>query len=486
MESVEKAIANAVKYRKFNSLITETFDVARGQAKEALKRNKTPFPVVVKDCYMIKRMRTTCASRNLSNFVSPYTASVISKLVEEGGCIIGKGNMDEFCMGTSSSTGYFGPVKNGISDETNLENDWRISGGSSGGCAVAVQLGISSVSIGSDTGGSSRNPAAFTGLFGFKPSYGILSRHGLVPLVNSLDCPSIIANTAQDCNFLLRVMQGRDKFDSTCFDAPSSCFMWNKPVGGLVVGIPKEYYNETLSPECWHAWNEAAKSLIMLGCKIKEVSMPFTSYSIICYHILAEADITSNMARYDGVEFGYRSNSEKSVTTLYSETRSDSLNEIVRRRILAGNYFLMKRLSYLVYLSSHMFRPHVFCSHYDKYFGQALRVRRLIKMDFDRVFQENGCDILLTPVTSGIPPLYSELNDADSYKRERADDFYTQPCNMAGVPAISVPFMKTEDGFPVGVQIIADYLKDGLVLDVAQKLNEYCGILKCKSVIDTK
>uniref|UniRef100_A0A8R1XUM5 Glutamyl-tRNA(Gln) amidotransferase subunit A, mitochondrial n=1 Tax=Onchocerca volvulus TaxID=6282 RepID=A0A8R1XUM5_ONCVO len=454
MECVEKAISRAVKYRKFNSLITETFDLACVQAKEALKKGKTPFPVVVKDCYMIKKVRTTCASRNLSNFIAPYTATIVNRLFEQGGCLIGKANMDEFCMGTSSSKSHFGPVKNGLSDEANLETDWRSPGGSSGGCGVAVQLGISSVSLGSDTGGSSRNPAAFTGLFGFKPSYGVLSRYGLIPLVNSLDCPSIIAKTVKNCNFLLQVMSGRDIFDSTCIDAPSSCFMQGRPISGIIVGIPKEYHNETLSSECWKGWNEAAKALAVLGCKIKEVSMPFTTYSIICYHVLAEADITSNMARYDGVKYGHRSDCDRSTSILYSATRSESLNDVVRRRIFAGNYFLMK-------------------CHYDEYFGQALRVRRLIKMDFDRVFREEDCDVLLTPVTSSIPPLFSEISDADGYKRECEDDFYTQPCNMAGVPAISVPFTKTADGFPIGVQIIADHLKDGLTLDVAEKLYQY-------------
>lgn len=456
MEVIEEAIFRAIKYRKFNSLITETFSTARTQAKEALKKGKAPFPVVVKDCFMTEKIQTTCASRNLSNFIAPYTATIVNKLFNEGGCLIGKGNMDEFCMGTSSSKSFFGPVKNGLSDELNLEKDWRSPGGSSGGCGVAVQLGIASVSLGSDTGGSSRNPAAFTGLFGFKPSYGILSRHGLIPLVNSLDCPSIIAKSAEDCNYLLRneVMSGHDPYDSTCADAPSSCFMQWRSLNKLVVGIPKEYYNRTLSHECWRAWNDAAKTLATLGCRIKEVSMPFTCYSIICYHVLAEADIASNMARYDGVRYGYRSNCERSTFAMYSATRNESLNEVVRGRILAGNYFLMKR-------------------HYDEYFGQALRVRRLIKMDFDRVFRKEDCDILLTPVTADVPPLFSEFSDCDNFEREQTDDFYTQPSNMAGVPAMSVPFSETEDGLPIGVQVIADYMNDGLVLDVAKRLHEY-------------
>ncbi|VDN18379.1 unnamed protein product [Gongylonema pulchrum] len=457
MEIIEEAISRAVRYRKFNSLITETFELARAQAREALRLGKTPFPVVVKDCYMTKKVRTTCASRNLSSYTAPYTATIVDRLFLKvwrlpGGCLIGKANMDEFCMGTSSSKGYFGPVKNGLSNEQCLESDWRSPGGSSGGCAVAVQLGISSISLGSDTGGSSRNPAAFTGIFGFKPSYGILSRHGLIPLVNSLDTPSILARTAEDCNTVLQVMSGRDPLDSTCINAPLSCFMQHRPLDGIV-----EYYNDTLSHDCWDAWNEAAKVLVAQGCKLREVSMPWTSYSIICYHVLAEADITSNMARFDGVKYGHRSDCGKSTFAMYSATRSESLNEVVRRRIFAGNYFLMKR-------------------HCDEYFGQALRLRRLIKTDFDRAFRELKCDVLLTPVTSDVAPLFSELSDSSGYVRERADDFYTQPSNMAGVPAVSVPFTRAAQrkDLPLAVQIIADYMNDGLVLDVAAKLREHC------------
>uniref|UniRef100_A0A914ZGW5 Glutamyl-tRNA(Gln) amidotransferase subunit A, mitochondrial n=1 Tax=Parascaris univalens TaxID=6257 RepID=A0A914ZGW5_PARUN len=451
MERIEKAIESAIRFRKYNALITETFDLACSQAESALRRNVQPFPVVVKDCFTINGQRTTCASKMLANFIAPYTATVVARLIESGGCIIGKSNMDEFCMGTSSSQSVFGAVKNALSNEDNLDIDWLIPGGSSGGSAVAVQLDIADVGLGSDTGGSTRNPAAFTGLFGFKPSYGVLSRYGLIPLVNSLDCPSIIARSAKECNNCFKAMSGRDKRDSTSVDSPQSCFMQHRKLDGITIGIPLEYHNRFLTQDCWEAWNNAAQVLVKLGCRLKEISMPHTEYSIICYHVLAEADIASNMARYDGVAYGHRSKDRSSTHSMYASSRSEALNEVVRRRIFAGNYFLMKR-------------------HYDEYFLQALRVRRLIKGDFDHAFKDLGCDALLTPVTCGVPPYYSEINHISGYERERIDDFFTQPANMAGVPAIAVPFMETAEKLPVAVQIMTDYLNDGLALDIADCL----------------
>ncbi|MCP9266090.1 Glutamyl-tRNA(Gln) amidotransferase subunit A, mitochondrial [Dirofilaria immitis] len=305
--------------------------------------------------------------------------------------------------------------KNGLSNEANLETDWRSPGGSSGGCGVAVQLGISSVSLGSDTGGSSRNPAAFTGLLASNLPMGSYRDMRQICGVN-VKFFSVLCRSAE-------VMNGRDIFDSTCIDAPSSCFMQ---------GNQLEYYNETLSTECWKGWNDAAKALALLGCKIKEVSMPSTTYSIICYHVLAEADIISNMARYDGVKYGHRSYFDKSTFTLYSATRSESFNEIPLRRIFRASPSCAT-------IDQNGFRPRLPRGRIDKWHTTA----------------------------------FSEISDTDGYKRECEDDFYTQPCNMAGVPAISVPFTRTADGFPIGVQIVADYLKDGIALDVAEKLYQY-------------
>ncbi|MFH4981936.1 hypothetical protein AB6A40_008645 [Gnathostoma spinigerum] len=343
MERIEEAIANAIRFRKYNALISETFELARSQAEIAMSRGIKPFPIVVKDCFAVESTLTTCASKMLSNFRAPYTATVIQRLIDKGGCVIGKANMDEYCMGTSSSQSFFGPVKNGLSNENELDNDWRIPGGSSGGCAVSVQLSMADIAVGSDTGGSTRNPAAFTGTFGIKPSYGLLSRHGLIPLVNSMDCPSLITKSAASCNKFLEIMSGRDKYDSTSVDPLESCFMKKRNLQGLIVGIPEEYFNSSLSIECWKAWNRAAKSLCSLGCKLKRISMPYTEYSIICYHVLAEADIASNMARYDGVAYGFRCQAEDSTHAMYAASRSESFNEVVRRRIFAGNYFLLKQ-----------------------------------------------------------------------------------------------------------------------------------------------
>uniref|UniRef100_A0A0N5AYD7 Glutamyl-tRNA(Gln) amidotransferase subunit A, mitochondrial n=1 Tax=Syphacia muris TaxID=451379 RepID=A0A0N5AYD7_9BILA len=456
MQKIEAAIEKAIKFRKYNALITETFDLAIQQAYTALQHGLQPFPIVVKDCYTFRNVRTTCGSKMLENYISPYSATVVKRLTESGGCIIGKANMDEFCMGTSSSSSYFGPVKNGFSEFNRLDNDWLIPGGSSGGSAVSVQLGFADVALGSDTGGSSRNPAAFTGTFGFKPSYGVLSRHGLIPLVNSLDCPALITKNARECNFYFKNLVGKDSNDAASINAPSSCFIQNRELSNITIGIPEEFFNDSLSQSSWNAWNDAAKALAKLGCKVKKVSMPHIEYSIICYHVIAETDISSNMARYDGVAYGHRSKNTFSTHEMYASGRSEALGEVVRRRILAGNFFLLKR----------------YFAHVNKYFTRALKVRRLIKQDFDRVFREQNCSALLTPVTIGTPPLASQMKEGN-YERERSEDFYTQPANMAGIPACSVPFVKTEDGLSIAVQIMSDHLQDGIVLQIADQLEKY-------------
>ncbi|CAJ0921977.1 unnamed protein product, partial [Mesorhabditis belari] len=447
MERIESAITSAIRHRPLNALITETFDLARHQAKEAIKRGQKPFPLVVKDCYALKGVRATCASKMLKDYVPPYTATSVQRLIDSGGCVIGKGNMDEYSMGTSSALGHFGPVKNGLSNLEKLDDDWVVAGGSSGGPAVSVQMGIADCSIGSDTGGSVRNPAAFTGVFGFKPTYGTISRYGLIPLVNSLDAPSIFAQSAEECWRFFEIAAGRDANDSTSIDPKTS--LLSKKLSDLVIGIPKEYHNESLTDEAWQLWNRAANILTRLGAKVRTVSLPLTKYSLICYHVASGGDIASNMARYDSVAYGHRSSNNQSTFELYSSSRTESLNSVVKKRIHFGNYFLMKK-------------------HRKEYFERALKVRRLIAEEMWKAFKE--VDLLLTPTACGVAPLFSQLH-GENFARESDDDFYTQPVNMAGVPAVSIPLgTSPSSNLPLSVQLIGDRLQDRLVLEVAEQL----------------
>ncbi|KAK6031687.1 aspartyl/glutamyl-tRNA amidotransferase subunit A family protein [Ostertagia ostertagi] len=305
---------------------------------------------------------------------------------------------------------------------------------------------MADMGLGSDTGGSSRNPAAFNGLFGLKPSYGVLSRHGLVPLVNSMDAPSIICKTAEQCWTFLERMTGTDQHDSTSVELPLKSRISN--VKGLRIGIPKEYYNEFLSDEAWEVWNHAANVLQQQGATIEEVSLPHTKYSLLCYQVLSAADIVSNMARYVGIGFGHRSDNETSTFNLYASTRTEALNSVVKARIMAGNYFLMRE-------------------HRKEFYDHALKVRKVIASEMYDVLKR--VDLLLTPTATGAAPRFSD-HYKGFYKREDHDDFYTQPANLAGLPAISVPCGSSADNLPIGVQLIGDLLQDRLVCDVAQIL----------------
>ncbi|XP_068135527.1 glutamyl-tRNA(Gln) amidotransferase subunit A, mitochondrial-like [Hyperolius riggenbachi] len=454
-----------------NAYITVTEDIALKQAAEADKRLRQGkslgkldgIPFAVKDNFNTTNIETTCASRMLKGYIPPYNATVVQKLLDQGAVLMGKTNLDEFGMGSGSTDSIFGPVRNPWSyskpyREKRVEcgslidedSDWVITGGSSGGSATAVSAGTCYVALGSDTGGSTRNPAAHCGVVGLKPTYGLVSRHGLIPLVNSMDVPGILTRCVDDAATVLGVLAGHDPLDSTTiqdsfqpFTLPDEVY-----VKDLCVGIPKEYHAPGLSAETLSIWTKTADLLENAGARVVEVSLPHTCYSIVCYHVLCTAEVASNMARFDGLEYGHRADVEDSTEALYSATRREGFNDVVRGRILSGNFFLLKQ-------------------NYEKYFLKAQKVRRLIADDFVKVFS-SGVDVLLTPTTLGDAAPYLEFIQEDNRTRSAQEDVFTQCANMAGIPAITVPASLSSRGLPLALQFIGQAFKEQQLLSVAK------------------
>ena len=383
-------------------------------------------------------------------------------------------------MGSGSIDSIFGPVKSlwrsGVvnyeiesvpflnnSDfkvETNAlkEGDFCIAGGSSGGSAMAVSSGICFAALGSDTGGSLRIPGAWSGLPTLKPSYGLLSRHGLIPLVNSLDVPGIFARNIDDLLTYLNVLKGVDDLDSTSVDLEISDNL-EKDVSKMVIGIPQEYFCEGMTQEVIETWSQVTDYLENEGIKVVPVSLPHTKYSITCYQVLNPCEVASNMSRYDGIEFGHRTDEMSSTEALFANVRHSGFNDVVKGRILAGNYFLLRE-------------------HYGEYFEQALKVRRLIHQDFQNAFQ--NVDLLLTPVTLSDAPLFSDFSKSDNRTQTAKFDYCTQPVNLAGVPAASLPVKFSQKSLPLSLQIIGAYGEDIKVLSLCKWLEERLGFSQPK------
>lgn len=425
-------------------------------------------PFAVKDNYNTEEMNTTCGSNMLKNYSSPYTATVVQKLLNQGAILVGKTNLDEFAMGVGSVDSIYGPVRNPwnyLSKQENansngeeahpISGDFHVAGGSSGGSAVAVASGSSFLALASDTGGSTRNPAAQCGVVGYKPTYGLLSRHGLIPLVNSMDVPGILAKGVDDVALLVNVMAGHDPNDSTTVKdsiQPLS-LVANANMKGLSVGIPQEYHFQGLSDEILQAWISTAELFEKAGAKLVTVSLPYSRHSIACYTVLNNCEVASNFARYDGIRYGHRAQNAESTEALYAQSRHEGFNDVVRGRILAGNYFLLKK-------------------NYEKYYVQALKVRRLIAQDFQNVFK-SGIQVLLTPVTQTTAPAYREFCQKDNREQVAAHDVCTQAANMAGIPAISIPIcLSAKDGMPIGLQLMGMNFCDGQLLQVAKWLEQ--------------
>ncbi|KAF3701527.1 Glutamyl-tRNA(Gln) amidotransferase subunit A, mitochondrial [Channa argus] len=472
-ELCRRCLNRIKKTQHLNAYISVVENLALKQAQEAETRllqgaPKGPLdgiPFAIKDNFCTENIRTTCASRMLREYTPPYTATVVQKLLDQGAVLLGKTNMDEFAMGCGSTDGAFGPVRNPWSYSATYreqkgaapDTDWVITGGSSGGSAAAVASLTSYLALGSDTGGSTRNPGALCGVVALKPTYGLLSRHGLIPLVNSMDVPGILTRTVSDAAIVLGILQGLDIRDSTTIPAPSPLTELPEDfdVKSICVGIPKEYHAPGLSEDTLAQWSHVADMFERAGARVEQVSLPHTQYSIVCYHVLCCAEVASNMARFDGLEYGHCSKVDSSTEAMYASTRHEGFNDVVRGRILSGNYFLLKQ-------------------NYQHYFVKAQRVRRLIANDFKHVFG-SGVDVLLTPATLTDAARYSYFTKEDNRTRSTQEDVFTQPANMAGLPAVCVPTALSRRGLPIGLQLIGPALQDNKLLSIAQWIEQRVG-----------
>jgi len=413
------------------------------------------IPVLVKDNICVSGEETTCSSRILEGFKPPYDATVVKKLKAAGANLIGKSNMDEFAFGSSCETSCYGPTR----------NPWdldRIPGGSSGGSAAAVAADETIMAIGSDTGGSIRQPAALCGVVGMKPTYGRVSRYGLIAFASSLDQIGPITKDVEDAALLLGVIAGYDEMDSTSVDTPVPDYKRSlvNDVKGLRVGVPKEYFIKGIDKDVEGSVRKAINTFKELGADIKDITLPHTEYAVATYYIVAPAEASSNLARFDGVQYGLRDNSAKDIIDMYIKSRSKGFGNESKRRILLGTYCLST-------------------GYYDAYYLKAQKVRTKIREDFDNAFK--GCDVIITP-TSPTPAfkIGERMNDPLSMY---LSDIFTIPANLAGLPAISVPCGLTAGGLPIGLQIMAKPFDEDTMLRAAYTFEQSTEHHKLKPVL---
>ncbi|NLR76690.1 Asp-tRNA(Asn)/Glu-tRNA(Gln) amidotransferase subunit GatA [Leeia aquatica] len=433
---------------QFNSFITLDTERSLAEARAADARRAaghagplTGIPLAHKDIYVAEGWRSTCGSRMLENFVSPYDATVVARCKDAGMVTLGKLNCDEFAMGSSNENSHFGPVKNPWDTQA-------VPGGSSGGSAAAVAARLTPIATGTDTGGSIRQPASFCGITGIKPTYGVVSRYGMVAYASSFDQGGPMARSAEDCAHLLNVMAGFDERDSTSLKRPAEDYTrdLNQPLAGLRIGLPKEYFGDGLDSEVAATVQAAVEQFRQLGATVKEVSLPRTRMAIPTYYILAPAEASSNLSRFDGVRYGHRAAEYGDLADMYERSRSEGFGAEVKRRILTGTYVL-----------SH--------GYYDAYYIKAQKVRRLIADDFQRAFAD--CDVIMGPAApTAAFDLGSRSNDPLQMYLE---DVYTLSPNLAGLPAMSIPAGFNRAGRPIGLQIIGNYFSEARMLGLAHQ-----------------
>ena len=453
VELCEEFLRRIDNAETLNAFITIDRDgaISRARKIDADRSNGTPFvppagiPIAHKDIFCTKGLLTSCGSKILNNFISPYNATIVDRLDQAGSITIGKTNMDEFAMGSSTEHSYYRPVR----------NPWdlsRVPGGSSGGSAAAVAAGLVPAATGTDTGGSIRQPAALCGITGIKPSYGRASRFGMVAFASSLDQAGIFARSAKDAALLIDTICGYDPKDSTSLDIPPPQCMQQleRPLDELRIGVPREYFTTGLDSTVSEIIQRALGTFESLGATLIDVSLPNSDASIPCYYVIAPAEASSNLSRFDGVRYGYRSEHSESLSEMYRRTRSEGFGAEVRRRIMIGTYVL-----------SH--------GYYDAYYLKAQKVRRLISEDYNRVFET--CDLIMGPTT---PTTAFEIGAKMSDPvMMYLNDVYTAAANLAGLPAISIPAGFDTHGLPVGLHAIAPYLEDARLLQAAHLFQQH-------------
>ncbi|HEY0336355.1 MAG TPA: Asp-tRNA(Asn)/Glu-tRNA(Gln) amidotransferase subunit GatA [Burkholderiales bacterium] len=433
---------------RYNCFITVDEERSLAQASEADKARAagraqplTGIPIAQKDIFCAKGWLTTCGSKMLSNFVSPYDAHVVARLNDAGAVTIGKTNMDEFAMGSSNETSWYGPVRNPWNTET-------VPGGSSGGSAAALAARLAPAATGTDTGGSIRQPCALTGTCGLKPTYGVVSRYGMIAFASSLDQAGPMARSAEDLGLVLNAIAGFDARDSTSLERTAEDYTreLTRPLRGLRIGLPLEFFAEGAQSDVVRAVDEAVAQYKALGCDVVEVTLPNMGLSVPVYYVLASAEASSNLARFDGVRYGYRTPEYRDLDEMYEKTRAEGFGAEVKRRILIGTYVL-----------SH--------GYYDAYYVRAQKVRRLIAQDFARAFEK--CDVIMGPTS---PTTAFKLGEkASDPVQMYLSDIYTIAINLAGLPGMSIPCGLDAAGLPVGLQIIGDYFREAQMLNVAHQ-----------------
>ena len=405
----------------------------------------TGVPIAYKDIFCQQGWKSACASKMLDNFVSPYTATVVQNLLNEGMVTLGRTNMDEFAMGSTTESSFYGATQNPWS----LEN---VPGGSSGGSAAAVAARLAPAALGSDTGGSIRQPASHCGITGLKPTYGVVSRFGMVAYASSFDQAGPMAQTAEDCALLLNAMASFDERDSTSLEREQEDYTraLNQPLKGLKIGLPKEYFAQSNSADVQTALQNVMDLLKAQGAEMVDVSLPQTELSIPAYYVLASAEASTNLSRYDGVRYGHRADKFGDLDEMYSNTRAEGFGSEVKRRIMMGTYVL-----------SH--------GYYDAYYLKAQKLRRLVANDFQTALQD--CDLILGPVApTAAPKLGSDIHDP---VQMYLSDIYTIALNLAGLPGMSLPAGFSSDGLPIGVQLIGNYFAEAKLLGVAHQIQQH-------------